>query len=74
MWGRRGKRRARLPRQLALGMLQDAMGRVEERQREPAEQGESEEAGPATSTEQPPLVPRQPGSGSAPDDARPAPT
>ncbi|HEY6313124.1 MAG TPA: hypothetical protein VIY52_20280 [Streptosporangiaceae bacterium] len=46
MWGRRKKRQARLPRQLALGMLQDAMGRVEERQGE-SEQCESEQASAA---------------------------
>ena len=30
MWGRRRKRRARLPRQLALGRLEDAMARAEQ--------------------------------------------
>ena len=30
MWGRRGNRRSKLPRQLALGMLVDAMGRVQD--------------------------------------------
>jgi hypothetical protein len=30
MWRRRGKRASRLSRQLALGLLQDAMGRVED--------------------------------------------
>jgi hypothetical protein len=30
MWGRRGKRATRLSRQLALGMLEDAMGRVQD--------------------------------------------
>jgi hypothetical protein len=40
MWGKRKKRRAQLPRQLALGLLEDAMGRVqqwpEEEEDEPA--------------------------------------
>jgi len=30
MWGRRRKRSTRLSRQLALGMLEDAMGRVQD--------------------------------------------
>jgi hypothetical protein len=30
MWGRRGKRGTKLSRQLALGMLEDAMGRVQD--------------------------------------------
>jgi len=30
MWGRRKRRRAQLPRQLALGLLEDAMGRVQQ--------------------------------------------
>ncbi len=30
MWGRRGKRGTKLSRQLALGLLEDAMGRVQE--------------------------------------------
>ncbi len=30
MWGKRRKRGARLPRQLALGLLEDAMARAEE--------------------------------------------
>ena len=47
MWGRRRKRSARLSKQLALGLLEDAMGRAEqtgptaeepERQEEPARQ------------------------------------
>lgn len=67
MWGRRKKRGARLPRQLALGMLQDAMGRAEERQRE---SGQASPAEPAEAAEQPPFVPRQPGSVSPPADAR----
>jgi hypothetical protein len=34
MWGKRKKRRSQLSRQLALGMLEDAMGRVQEAQEE----------------------------------------
>ena len=30
MWGRRGKRGTKLSRQLALGLLEDAMGRVQD--------------------------------------------
>ena len=30
MWGKRAKRGTRLSRQLALGMLEDAMGRVQD--------------------------------------------
>jgi hypothetical protein len=38
MWHRRGKRGSRLSRQLALGRLEDAMGRVQDsRQQFPAE-------------------------------------
>ena len=33
MWGKRRKRCARLPRQLALGRLEDAMARVEQQQK-----------------------------------------
>ncbi len=32
MWGKRHKRGARLPRQLALGLLEDAMARAEQQQ------------------------------------------
>jgi hypothetical protein len=42
MWGRRRRRCVRLPRQLALGLLEDAMGRVQQ----PEEPGESEPAAP----------------------------
>ena len=42
MWGKRKKRRARLSRQLALGLLEDAMGRVQQ----PREQGGDEPAAP----------------------------
>jgi hypothetical protein len=40
MSGRRRKRSARLPKQLALGLLEDAMGRVEQQQERPAQQQE----------------------------------
>ncbi len=30
MWGKRGKRGSKLSRQLALGLLEDAMGRVQD--------------------------------------------
>jgi hypothetical protein len=35
MWGRRGKRGTRLSRQLALGLLEDAMGRVQDSSDQP---------------------------------------
>jgi len=38
MWGKRRKRRTRLQRQLALGLLEDAMGQVQQ----PREPGEDE--------------------------------
>jgi len=41
MWGKRKKRRGRLSRQLALGLLEDAMGRVQQ-----FEQDEDEDEGP----------------------------
>ncbi|HEV2933021.1 MAG TPA: hypothetical protein VGY96_07825 [Streptosporangiaceae bacterium] len=69
MWGRRKRRRTRLSRQLALGLLQDAMGQVEEQQHEPGEGAGSGQAPAPPQAEQPPLVPRQPGSSSSPDDA-----
>jgi hypothetical protein len=37
MWGKRRKRCGRLSRQLALGMLEDAMARAEQQQEEEAE-------------------------------------
>jgi hypothetical protein len=39
MWGKRRKRCARLPRQLALGRLEDALARVEQQQQEAGEPG-----------------------------------
>jgi hypothetical protein len=35
MWRKRRKRKAKLSRQLALGLLEDALGRVDERRRGP---------------------------------------
>jgi hypothetical protein len=60
MWGKRGKRKARLPRQLSLGLLEDAMGRAEQQQDE--EPAPAEAAGPggrATVTPYPGSVPPQ---------------
>jgi hypothetical protein len=37
MWGKRGKRGTKLSRQLALGLLEDAMGRVQDSGDQPAE-------------------------------------
>jgi hypothetical protein len=53
MWGKRakrGKHRAGLPRQLSLGLVEDAMGRAEQQQdEEAAATGQAaEQAGPAT--------------------------
>jgi hypothetical protein len=52
MWGKRGKRgkhRAGLPRQLSLGLLEDAMGRAEQQQEEATAPGTAaEQAGQAT--------------------------
>jgi len=38
MWGKRGKRGSKLSRQVALGMLEDAMGRVQDAGHEPEQQ------------------------------------
>jgi hypothetical protein len=37
MWGKRGKRGSKLSRQLALGLLEDAMGRAQDAQDQPDE-------------------------------------
>jgi hypothetical protein len=37
MWGKRGKRGTKLSRQLALGLLEDAMGRVQDPAEQPKE-------------------------------------
>lgn len=47
MWRRRRKRGAELPRQLALGRLEEAMGRVEQAQRRPDEPETGQPAEPA---------------------------
>ena len=56
MWGRRKKRRAQLPRQLALGLLEDAMGRVQQ----PQEQGGDEPTVPYPGAAPPPAAPPDP--------------
>ncbi len=56
MWGRRKKRGAQLSRQLALGLLEDAMGRVQP----PEEQEEDEPAVPYPSPECGPPPPGAP--------------
>jgi hypothetical protein len=38
MWRRRGKRGTKLSRQLALGLLEDAMGRAQDQHDEPEQQ------------------------------------
>jgi hypothetical protein len=43
MWGKRKRQCGRLPRQLALGLLEDAMGRVQQQE---SESGEDEPAVP----------------------------
>ncbi len=68
MWGRRRKRGGRLPKQLALGMLEDAMGQVqppEELETDQHEPGEQEAGQPAP---YPGAVPPQAG---APDRRAP---
>ena len=57
MWGRRRRRRARLPRQLALGRLEDAMARAEQQ-----EAGEPETVPyPPASHPAPDVPPARPG-------------
>ena len=53
MWGRRKKRRAQLSRQLALGLLEDAMGRVQQ----PPVQGGDEPAAPYPGASPSPAAP-----------------
>jgi hypothetical protein len=85
MPGRGKKRGARLPRQLALGMLEEAMARVEQQQQEQEEEGEPAAvpyprsgrpapAGPAARTDLPADVPVDNSAGpepSAEDDSAP---
>jgi|HubBroStandDraft_3_1064219.scaffolds.fasta_scaffold206897_1 hypothetical protein len=56
MWGKRKKRRTRLERQLALGELEDAMGRVQQQQQE-EEEHEAESSPPYPGGMPPPSVP-----------------
>jgi hypothetical protein len=85
MPGRGKKRGARLPRQLALGMLEEAMARIEQQQQEQEEEGEPAAvpyprsgrpapAGPAARTDLPADVPVDNSAGpepSAEDDSAP---
>jgi hypothetical protein len=60
MWGRRRKRSARLPKQLSLGLLEDAMARADQRQDgEPAaaEPYPGSVPSPAAPAERAPLLP-----------------
>jgi hypothetical protein len=57
MWGKRKKRRTRLERQLALGALEDAMGRVQQQQQEEEEEQEAESSVPYPGGVPPPSVP-----------------
>jgi len=54
-WGKRKKRGTQLSRQLALGMLQDAMGRVDEQQRSPDPVPHQDVGRPADPPEQDPI-------------------
>jgi hypothetical protein len=55
-WGKRKKRGTQLSRQLALGMLQDAMGRVEEQQGSSDPVPHQETGRPADAPEQDPIL------------------
>jgi hypothetical protein len=63
MWGRRRKRGARLSRQLALGLLEDAMARVQplQEQEEQEQQEDEPEADPYPSPEHGPTPPSRTG-------------
>jgi hypothetical protein len=63
MWRRRRKRGAPLPRQLALGLLEDAMGRVEQRP-----SGEPGEAAPYPGVMPPRAAPAKPAGLPLPED------
>ncbi len=52
-WGKRKKRGTRLSRELALGMLQDAMGRAEEQQGAADPAADPQASRPAASRDQP---------------------
>lgn len=53
MWRQRSKRGGALPRQLALGRLEDALGQVDQAQRRPDEPDTGEPAGPAPAAKVP---------------------
>jgi hypothetical protein len=53
MWRQRSKRGGALPRQLALGRLEDALGRVDQARRRPDEPDTGEPAGPAPAAKAP---------------------
>src|SRR5271169_6937522 len=61
MWGKRPKRCARLPRQLALGLLEDAMARAEQQQEagepEPVPYPPASSPAPAVPAARPGLLP-----------------
>jgi hypothetical protein len=53
MWRRRTKRGGELPRQLALGRLEEALGRVDQAQHRPDEPDTGEPAGSAAAAKAP---------------------
>jgi len=57
MWGKRKRRCAHLPRQLALGLLEDAMGRVQQQE---DEEGEPDELPYPGAVPPPPAAPSDP--------------
>ena len=60
MWGKRRKRVARLPRQLALGLLEDAMARAEQQEAgepEPVPYPRASSPAPAVPAARPGLLP-----------------
>ena len=62
MWGKRKRRRARLPRQLALGLLEEAMGRVQQQEEEEEDEEDEDEADavPYPEAAPPPAAPSDP--------------
>ena len=79
MWGKRRKRRTQLSRQLALGLLEDAVARVEQQQEEEAEPEPVPylgapylEAGPAASPDQADQVGLRPADVPVDNSAEPA--
>jgi hypothetical protein len=61
MWGKRKKRSARLSRQLALGLLEDAMGRVQQEQEEEDEPSATRYPGAAPAPSRGPTPPDRAG-------------